>query len=183
MRAFISLNISRETAAVIKEFQDTVKHSLGYADSHNFRWETPDKFHITIFFIGDTEETEIENIKNCLADIKEEGIGTINLELGRLSGFPDIKRPNVLFVELKDNENKLQRLNKFIKDCVKSLGFEHSGKYHAHITLGRVKRNCRIKMPTDLSLAGSFEIRNISLMKSTLNKEGAIHECLFNAEL
>lgn len=182
MRAFISLNLSGETVSVLKSFQNSVKEELGYADSKNVRWESPDKFHITMFFIGDINEDRIEELKASIGNISKENIGEISLELGKLNGFPDLNRPRVLFVEVNEQEYKLKRLSKAVNNVMKDFGFDENNKFHAHITLGRVKRDCRIKKPAGLCLTHNFKIKELNLMKSTLNSDGAVHESLFSAE-
>ena len=183
MRAFISLNLNDETVTLLKGFQKSVKEELGYADSKNIRWEDPDKFHITLFFIGEIDDKRIEDLKIGLKNIKDEQTGLLSLGLGKLNGFPDLNKPRVLFVEVIDSENKLNRLSGVVNRITKDIGVDQSSKFHAHITLGRVKRDCRIKRLTGLNIKHNFEIKELHLMKSTLNRDGAVHESLFSAEL
>lgn len=183
MRAFISLNLSEETKSALKGFQKLVKEELGYEDSRNVKWEDPDKFHITLFFIDEISEERIEELKILFADITKMNIGEISLSTGKLSSFPDLNRPRVLFAEITEQENKLNRLSGIVNNAMKDSGFEQSNKFHAHITLGRVKRDCRIKKLAGLSLKHNFIIKQMHLMKSTLNRGGAVHESLFSTAL
>ncbi|MCX6158619.1 MAG: RNA 2',3'-cyclic phosphodiesterase [Ignavibacteriota bacterium] len=183
MRTFISLNLSEETVSVLKDFQRLVKDKLRYADSKNVKWEEPDKFHITLFFIGDIGEDKIGDLKISLGNINKEKTGKIFLELGILNGFPDLNSPRVLFAEVIDKENKLKRLSGIINNIMKDFGFEQSSKFHAHITLGRVKRNCTIEKIMGTGISHNFEINGVHLMKSALSRDGAVHESLLFVEL
>ena len=183
MRAFISLNLCEETVSVLKEIQKSVKEELGNTDSKNVRWEASDKFHVTLFFIGEIEDERIEDLKLSLKNIKDEHIGVLSLGLRKLSGFPDMNRPRVLFVEVFDLENKLNKLNGIINKIMKDISVEQGSKFHAHITLGRIKKDCKIKRLTNLNIQHNFDIKDLHLMKSTLNRDGAVHESLFSAEL
>jgi RNA 2',3'-cyclic 3'-phosphodiesterase len=147
------------------------------------KWEAPDKFHITMFFIGEIDEEKAAQLANELKNVKNEKIGSISLELGNLNGFPDLRRARVLFTEVKDIENKLTKLSIVLNRIMKGFGYEQGGKFKAHITLGRVRKDSIIKGLTELSLNGNFEIKKLHIMKSVLSREGAVHESIFSTEL
>ncbi|MFZ4589978.1 MAG: RNA 2',3'-cyclic phosphodiesterase [Ignavibacteria bacterium] len=183
MRAFISLNLDDEIRAILTNFQKNIKDGLGITESRKVKWESPDKFHITMFFVGDIGEDKIEDLKEKLKDINEEQIGKVSLEITRAGGFPDLGRPRVIFAEVTDKEQKLNKLSDAINKTMKDLGFEQSAKYRAHITLGRVRRDCRINGLTDITVKGNFDVNKVHIMRSTLNSDGAVHESIFSAEL
>ena len=183
MRGFISLNLSAETILRLKDFQKSVKDSLGYTDSKKVKWEDPDKFHITLFFIGEIDEDKTQQIIKELKNIHNENIGAISLETGNLNGFPDLRRARVLFAEVKDKENKLIKLSGVINRIMKGAGYEQSGKFNAHITLGRVRRDCRIQGLPSAAIHENFTIKDLRLMKSVLSRDGAVHESIFSTEL
>jgi 2'-5' RNA ligase len=68
---------------------------------------------------------------------------------------------------------------------MKRNGFEDSEKFHPHITLGRVRRDCSLHGVKERNIIGgnSFEIRGINIMKSILSRDGSEHENIFFAEL
>jgi 2'-5' RNA ligase len=156
---------------------------LGINESGKVKWESPDKFHITMFFIGDIAEDKIEYLKDKLKDISKEQIGKVSLEITRAGGFPDMRRPRVIFAEVKDKKQKLNKLSEVINRTMKDSGFDQSTKFRAHITMGRVRRDCRINGLTEIPVKGFFDVNEIHIMKSTLNRDGAIHESIFSAEL
>jgi len=185
MRVFISLNIDEETRTILKNFQKIIKEDLGYTESGKVKWEAPDKFHITMFFIGDASEQKIEVLKNEFKELHKEKIGTIHMEPGKLNAFPNKLKPRVLFVEVTEKEGKLYRLNNSILRIMKNNGYEESSGFHPHITIGRVRR--------DNSLHGlkencflekvNFEVHGLNIMKSNLSREGSEHESIFYTEL
>jgi 2'-5' RNA ligase len=185
MRVFISLNIDEETRAILKTFQKTVKENLGHSESGKVKWESPDKFHITMFFIGDISDNKVEELKDEFKNIHEEKISTISMEFGKLNAFPDIFKPRVLFAEVTEKEGKLYKLNDAINRIIKRNGIEESGKFHPNITLGRVRRDsCLHRVKENcITKKNSFEVHGVNIMKSVLSREGSVHESIFFAEL
>jgi len=185
MRAFISLNLNEKTIAILKDFQKRIKEDLGFTEAKKIKWESPDKFHVTMFFIGDISDDKAEDLKDDLKTIQKEKIGKLSLELGKLNGFPDLNRPKVLFAEVIDRVDKLNKLYGAINKIMKNYGCGQTGKFHPHITIGRVRRDFYLHkiVTTGLMEKNNFEIRNLHLMKSVLNREGSVHESIFSTEL
>ena len=185
MRAFISLNLSNETISILKDFQKSIKEDLGIAESGKVKWESPDKFHITMFFIGDISDDKIDKLKDDLKTIHDDNIGTIILELIKLNAFPDLLKPRVLFAEVMEREGKIYKLSGLINKIMKEYGYEQKGKFHPHITLGRVRREYNLHELNfgDKTINSSFKIQEVHLMKSVLSREGSVHERVFLIEL
>ncbi len=72
MRVFISLNLSEEKKREVFEIQNEVKKLLGFDTINSIKWEGRDKFHQTIFFLGDVGDNIIRNISTSLEKIKSE---------------------------------------------------------------------------------------------------------------
>jgi 2'-5' RNA ligase len=182
MRAFISLNLSDDTVLILKDFQKSVKDSLGFTESKKVKWEAPDKFHITLFFIGDIDEGKIEGVKE---DLKKINTGTIYLGLNKLNAFPNLHNPRVLFTEVVEKGDKINSLSEAINGIMKGYGYEQGGRFHPHVTLGRVRRDMRLHGAKESVIAADsdFEINELHIMKSILSREGSVHESIFCMKL
>jgi len=185
MRVFISLNLNGETRAILRNFQKSVKEDLGFSESGKVKWESPDKFHITMFFIGDCSDNKVEELKEAFKKIQEESIGTISMNFGKLNAFPNMFKPRVLFTEVIEKEGKLIKLNDAINRIMRRNGYEENAKFHPHITLGRVRRDVSLQGVKENSVIvkHSFDIQGLNIMKSVLSREGSTHESIFFAEL
>ena len=53
MRSFISLNVNSEIKDEFYKIQNDVKKNIGESQVDLIRWEKRDKFHMTLFFLGD----------------------------------------------------------------------------------------------------------------------------------
>jgi 2'-5' RNA ligase len=178
MRTFISLNLSDDTVLILKDFQKSVKDLLGFTESKKVKWEAPDKFHITLFFVGDIDEDKIEQVKE---DLKKINTRTFYLRLNKLNAFPNLRNPRVLFTEVVEKGDKLNSLSEAINGIMKGYGYEQGGKFHPHVTLGRVRRDMRLHglKENAVPVVSDFEISELHIMKSVLSREGSVHESIF----
>ena len=62
-RAFLSLNLEVPLKIKIAEIQKKLQNSLS---RYKIKWENPDKFHLTIRFLGDLDENQLNEIKESL---------------------------------------------------------------------------------------------------------------------
>jgi 2'-5' RNA ligase len=108
-----------------------------------------------------------------------------SLSLCGLGVFPNMNRPRVLWVGLKDPEEQLETLYKKIEKEMACIGFaEESRSFSSHLTLARIKspkgRN-RLKHKVESSEpveSDSFEISSVILFQSQLTPRGSIYTAL-----
>ena len=91
MRAFVAVNLGDAVRDAIEAGID----ALGIANPP-WRWARRDTWHITIKFLGDIESSQVSSIESAIAAAVA-GVGAFQLSLSDFGGFPDLKRPRVLF--------------------------------------------------------------------------------------
>src|SRR5580700_3974335 len=97
MRLFVALDIDEQIRERIAVFRDEMRTL-----APDVRWVSPETFHITLQFLGETQKAE--EIKTALATVKGEPVTIIF----RVAGFfPDPNRARVLWVGI-DSDEKLQ---------------------------------------------------------------------------
>jgi 2'-5' RNA ligase len=70
--------------------------------------------------------------------------------------------------------------------CLENIGFEREAKtFSPHLTIGRAKKNRKVTVPERLPdfEPVTFEVRSISIMKSTLTPNGPLYEKLSESKL
>ena len=138
MRMFIGFGLSLENKKKIEKLQK---------DSDvKGRFTAIDNLHLTLIFLGELNNNEIEKVKNVLKDINYPSFTykTTNLEMLR-----DIA---ILKVDLN---NDLQNIYDKIYDMLSKEGFSlNKRKYFPHITL---IRNCDEKLHMDFSITQKVE--------------------------
>ncbi|MFH2095142.1 MAG: RNA 2',3'-cyclic phosphodiesterase [Bacteroidota bacterium] len=182
-RTFIAVKI--EKTELIGQFIQEIRSAL---NKEKISWVDPDIMHITLKFLGDTEDDEIPVISRKLAEICSR-YKQFPVTPGGLGVFPGLANPRVLWIGLEGTE-ALSDIRNEIETFTADLGFlTDSKKFSPHLTIGRVKylRN-DILMQSMVELAAdiSFErqmIQEVVFYESILNSEGPEYLVLSKAVL
>lgn len=102
------------------------------------KWTETDNFHITLAFLGDTEETKIKAINNMLMATCE-GFGEFEIIIKGAGVFKKFSDPRILWTGIEDS-GKLNKLYNCIKSGLKDTGISLEERtFSPHLTLGRIK--------------------------------------------
>ncbi len=182
-RLFIAVKIEpqRDLLIAFEEFKNKLSRE-------RIKWVNPDNLHITLKFLGDTDEKSIEAIKDTLSEIAAKHPKTIMTIRG--SGvFPNQHRPRVLWFGIERNE-KLKDLAGDIDDAMAELGFEPETRaFKPHLTIGRVKfvdQLGRLKKLLDKYRNVHFQdtgVNEIVLFESKLHPQGPQYSVVEKFEL
>jgi 2'-5' RNA ligase len=185
MRTFISLNPDIDTKKKISEIQIRLKEKISTVNKSYLdfvKWESEINFHLTLFFIGEVNENDLNKIRSGLNIIgKEIKISEMEFTFKGIDAFPKLKYPRVIILDLTNKYEKVFELSGTINSDLKEHGFISDKKFHPHITLGRVKRDRKIDLTgirDSVSSDLSFKINNFCLMKSELKSSGAEYSIL-----
>lgn len=185
MRTFISLNPDIDTKKKISEIQIRLKEKISTINKSfldSVKWESEINFHMTLFFIGEVSENDMNKIRNGLNVIEKE-LNTSEMEFTYkgIDAFPKLKYPRVIILDLINKDGKVFELSERINSALKKYGFQSDKKFHPHITLGRVKRDRKIDLSNirdSISSDLSFKVNSFCLMKSELKSSGAEYTIL-----
>ena len=152
---------------------------------HRVNWSTPEQFHLTLRFLGETDEAMIdplgEALRAALMDIKP-----FTLQLQKPSLFPRPSRARViasLVSPAPELKLAMRRINKAVHEVTGEP--VDQGAFRAHITYGRIKQGMAKKAPNLPSYRGEavLEVHSIDLLTSQPGSEGAIYTLLTRCEL
>jgi 2'-5' RNA ligase len=183
MRTFISIHPDEETIHKISLIQNHLKDNLRALGEEKFRalkWETVDKFHMTLFFIGETEKNISEQISNRLSQI-EMDFSEINICTGNTGAFPNLRFPRVVILEMVDKDSKLVRLVEDIRGAMVEFGLKEDKPFRPHITLARIRRDSKVSLTgieTNIDDALDFTAKSFCLYQSILQPTGAVYKKL-----
>ncbi len=180
MRSFISINPDDSVKNTISGIQKNLKKSISLLNEDflkSIRWEDKDKFHLTLFFIGDVQDSRLNEINILLSKTESELTLTgIKFELKSINAFPKLRYPRVLILELLNEDKKIFELSQRINDSLKYADIVSDKIFKPHITLGRVKREHKINL-TGLDCRISpglvFSSKEFFLMESKLKSTGS----------
>lgn len=132
-RIFIAVKV--EVSETLLKMISSLKSGLG---SESIKWTNPDNIHITLAFLGDTEEEKIKII-SAMLKAKCEGFGTFELILRGSGVFKNMSDPRVIWTGIEPSE-KLMQLNDYIKNGLEDAGTKIEDRpFKPHLTLGRIK--------------------------------------------
>ena len=178
IRTFIALPIPRDTA---NELGD-VAAKMSYQDkSSAVRWVDQENYHVTLAFLGEQHEADLEALAEQLDDhIRQTEFEVV---MSHLSPFPD-SRPKLLAVML-DKSTEIKSLHQEVITAINSARLlVDKRKFIPHVTLGRY-RHSRNHYAGNIPLNVSFEsvIDEVVLYQSVLTAAGAEYEPIYRFPL
>jgi 2'-5' RNA ligase len=168
--------------------QDNLKQS----EHASVKWVNTGSIHLTLKFLGNIATETIPEFTKVLSEAAR-GITPFHLELGEMGVFPNLRAPRVVWVGLRGETTTLSVLQENIESALIPLGFPpESRAFSPHLTLGRVREKAS---PGELRSLGQavasskvasmepFPVDSLSLMRSTLTREGAVYSRLYSVAL
>ncbi len=171
-RLFVALKIPEEIRDRIIDYRDSI-----WKDSTGLRWESKEKIHLTLKFIGEVEHSRIKEIADALSFI--ENFEKINLSLGQFGFFYNRQSPRILWIGLNCEPVVFELVNKINNELEKFSIPAEKRKFKAHLTLLRIKKTPdesfitafnNFKMPEH-----KFVSTEAALIESTLLPAGSIY--------
>lgn len=153
------------------------------------RWVDPAQFHVTLAFLGDVDDTDLNAVCKAVAEVAS-GFAPMELRLEGLGTFPDPRRPRNLWVGMTGpGVEPLGAFQKKLAAAVRRAGYPPDDKhFHPHVTLGRLKpgRGPSPDLTPQINhyrtwSAGSFEAPEAVTFASTLTPEGPVYAPLGRA--
>jgi 2'-5' RNA ligase len=117
-------------------------------------------YHITLKFLGNVNEKEINELIDLLENFK---FNKFRFNINCINAFPAINNARIVWAGCLENNYEFQKLNSEIEDLCELYGFEKElRKFHPHITLARKKRKYKkIDLSSDLK---NFEFKEYNIM-------------------
>jgi len=132
-RIFIAAKV--EPGETLLQMISSFKNGLS---NDNVKWTKPDNIHITLLFLGDTEEEKIKVISIMLKE-RCEGTGKFELIIKGSGVFKNLNDPRVLWTGIEPSF-ELEHLNDLIVNGLKNTGVKIEDRpFKPHLTLGRIK--------------------------------------------
>ena len=172
MRLFIGIHLSRPVVEELSAF------TLGLRSAGDgLRWSLPESWHITLQFLGNTTQDQLDCILPRLREIRS-GLVPVQLEA---TGFFD--RAGIFFADVRVTP-ELRSLHQQVSAATNPCGFQPEDRpYHPHITLAQTKgksgsqsmKVLKKGIKTQPSFT-PFAAQEFALYESFLGREGSRYE-------
>ena len=177
MRLFVALqpplSLHKEMVKSLQALQ-SIKHK-------GINWVAPENLHITVNFIGEVAEHQVEAIKELIS-AQASKLGAIKLKVEGIDLYPH-REPRLIWLALSGDEKELSHLNRQLLSSMRELGIDADAKkLKLHVTLGRIKAP---QSPDFERSVLTYEIKTeetywdtLALYRSTLRPEGPRYDII-----
>jgi 2'-5' RNA ligase len=175
MRLFVAIEFPEEVKQGIQLLQKAEAQRL-----KGFRWSRPDQLHLTMKFLGELDESHVEEAWRALEGMPP--VGACTLGFGGFQCLPDGPRPRVIALEITGDVDRLQELHEQLESSFEANGFPRERRpFFPHVTVAR--RNeweplAAAGLWYEKPYRGMFVATEISLIQSRLKPAGAVYETI-----
>lgn len=186
-RAFIAVELSEEVKTELVRLQTVLKRSVCCP----VRWVVPENTHLTLCFLGEINQTQIEAVQGVVAEIGTR-FAPLRMEMAQPGAFPNLAQPQTLWIGLGGEQKALSRLQHCLEVALQVVGYKADDRlFSPHLTVARVQSEAAPDVRRDLGEAlRNFEVApmgvavtELCLMKSVLRPTGAVYTCLDRVKL
>lgn len=136
IRTFIAITpppeITSQISYILEKLQD---------QNNIVHWETPEKAHVTLMFLGDIPQARVEEAAKAVLETAN-NFSKFSIRTDVISYFYKDKVGNdsVIFLSIHDPTKQLRRLHRLLARNLSTHEFSPSTHFSAHITIGRLKK-------------------------------------------
>lgn len=140
-RIFIAVDVSEAAREKIGACTKSLRNEFGEVRAG---WERAEKLHLTLKFLGDTNEKQLREVKTIVARIAE-NCREFTIKLDRSGVFPNRRSffnspPRVLWIGVADEEGNLTKISRELENECANLGFNKETRpFHPHLTIARIR--------------------------------------------
>jgi 2'-5' RNA ligase len=188
LRLFVAVELSDAARGAVSG----VIERLVESGVKNLRPVRPEAVHLTLKFLGNVPSSRVEKLVEALRAVARTHT-PFALALTGAGVFPTPKKARVLWLGIGGDTRALGGLYSGIEDAVSGLGLARDRKpFSPHLTVARLDHRAS---GADRSFAAEtlasaphpdgveIPVRSVSIMQSTLDSRGAIHDRLASLPL
>lgn len=178
-RLFLSIDLPDSLADDVAAVQERLR------DAEGLRFTDPEQVHVTLKFLGDTDESRLPAVEDAVeAAVEDAGVGPFEAEIGGLGVFPSLDYVSVVWAGMRRGGDETARLHEAIERETTALGFDaEDHEFTPHATLARmdhaggkelVQRLVRERDPT----VGRATVDEVRLTESELGPDGPTYSTI-----
>jgi RNA 2',3'-cyclic 3'-phosphodiesterase len=184
-RIFVAIDISAEARRKVSAYVETSRREFPHL---RVGWEKTEKLHLTLKFLGDTDEAQLENLNKTVREIAEKN-APFKLRISGPGVFPSAKKARVLWIGLSDEKGSLAQINQPLETGCEKIGFaREKGEFKPHLTIARLREPQKSRdlvwrhLETKFEPV-EFEVAEIVIYESRLQPTGSVYSVVSKFKL
>jgi 2'-5' RNA ligase len=174
MRAFIAIEVSAEVRAAVVALAAELESRVP-----KVRWIPPANLHITLRFLGTTEEKTLRALIDELGAMVA-GCAPFRLEFRGIGFFPSPRRASVMSALISEPPPELKSLYRSVESTVGRHGFPPERRpFKPHLTFARLRAASAallaIQEELENRLLGHASVNEVIVFESVLKPSGAVY--------
>lgn len=176
VRCFVAVEIPAPIQELLKPVQIDLQSHIRKGTS----WTNLGNFHLTLKFLGDVRPEKIDVVSEAIQRVADTH-SPFSIKFGGIGAFPNLARPRVIWVGVKDGASIVSQLAKTVNLELAHLGFLTDNRFHPHLTLARVRTAINLEPLKNILRKyntindAAMSVNQITLMQSQLHPSGAVY--------
>lgn len=178
IRTFVAVEIPDAVKQRVEELETRLKKSRA-----DITWVKPRNMHLTLRFLGEIPAARMDAVRDGVREALA-SFQTFQVSLEHLGAFPNLDRPRVFWIGVKDGEACLKAMQSRIETALCAREFVREERpFSPHLTIGRVRSPRGLRALTHLIRqtafeASAFPVDRVSIIKSELQPTGPVYTVL-----
>lgn len=174
-RVFCAVELPGEVKSRVAEHIRRLRSEFPHARAS---WEKPEKLHVTLKFLGETEPSRVEDLSGA-ASLAASHVEPFRLTIDETGAFPPHGQPRVLWLGIEDASGRLAVLQRSLEDACAAAGFPREPRpFKPHLTLARLRSPQGARELAAAHREAQFEpqtfnVSELVLMRSELGPGGS----------
>ncbi len=171
MRLFIGIDLPSEQKRKLLELQAKLKQA-----GVNGIWKSPNNFHLTLEFLGETESSKVDRVVQVLRALAHAHRAFV-LNFQGIGFFPTNGKPKILWTGVGGEIDNLLMLQADINKNMLQAGFNlESRRYTPHVTLAARPFINGMDLSTfENIVVGEFLVNRFSLIESSVTENKRVY--------
>lgn len=188
MRLFVGIEIDHRVVQKIAECLDELRRRVSSrAPVAKISWVPPERLHVTVRFIGEAGEVEVERITASLAPTLS--VEHFEAAFRGVGAFPERGAPRVFWAGIGAGLERFAAVEREVTARLDECGIGPEQRpYRPHVTLGRVREPAGLRARPlleglDDRVFGTSAVGAITLFQSRLSPKGSVYVPLQSTKL
>ena len=176
-RIFIAIDISEEARRRVSEYIAALRREF---PNLRIGWEKPEKLHLTLKFLGETNEKQMTGLIDIAEKIAAQ-FGSFPVRIAETGVFQSLRNPRILWLGVRDETYSLSKISELLEIKAERIGFTRERrKFKAHLTIARLREPHRSLDIAKRHLENKFEpvvfeASEIVIYESRLQPSGSVY--------